>query len=513
VKGPWRGIAPIAVLAAVATVLYRRCLPAYFLSDDFGWIQLYWSLDARELPRLLWSDWSLGIWGRTLGELRPLVGLTFWIDARLWEAEPLGYHVTNLILYMAASLGLAALVNETLRGDEAAERMSMGTNAGLLAALLFIVHPTHVEAVAWISARGHILEAACSLWSLWLFARALRRPRARTWLAANVFFLIALLCYEKAVTVPAVLLVLAALSPRRPANVWSWLTLLVPPGAVVIGWSLLRRAAFGNVAIRATTFDNLISRAPEMAALMLGVDTAIWAPVALAAIVPASVIVGLRTGGTWGRALLFWGGFWPILQLLPMLATSYTSPRMLFLASAGPVAALAVAAVSPERRAMRVGALVAGALVSVLFAGRTLQEAARWAESGRLSRQMSVLLSEDHKPRDVLVLIAPTGLTTHFWGWAMPFAAEPPFVKVKAQIVEEPSMYCCPQWLERRHHTFKKIASERTTELYRIALNTERRQMEKVRVADPVPPREQGTVSYREAVDWLGRIAAAPPLP
>lgn len=77
-----------------------------------------------------------------VGYYRPLSGVLLTICYQLGGTDPAIYHWLNLILHIAACVAAWRLGARLFRSQE----------IGFAAALLFAVHPVHVESVAWISA-------------------------------------------------------------------------------------------------------------------------------------------------------------------------------------------------------------------------------------------------------------------------------------------------------------------------------------------------------------------------
>jgi hypothetical protein len=75
---------------------------------------------------------------------RPAVSVSYAIDWQLGNGAPFVFHLTNLAWHAAAAL----LAFVTLR------RWLGATIPAFFAALLFAVHPTKVESVAWIAGRS-----------------------------------------------------------------------------------------------------------------------------------------------------------------------------------------------------------------------------------------------------------------------------------------------------------------------------------------------------------------------
>jgi hypothetical protein len=88
--------------------------------------------------------------------------------------------------------------------------------AAVAAALLFVVHPAHVEAVAWISNRKDLVATAFALPSVLAYLKY-RRDHARSWyILSLLLFLFALLGKLSVAAFPAILLALDLFIEKRP---------------------------------------------------------------------------------------------------------------------------------------------------------------------------------------------------------------------------------------------------------------------------------------------------------
>ncbi len=158
------------LVGALAIVAYANTVSFGFVWDDRILIL------AGRLPRAL--DRLAEIFTRDFfhrsevdnayGYYRPLTTLSYAWDYSLWRLEPLGYHLTNILVH-AANSALAFLL---LR------RLGLGERTAWIAAALFAVHPIHSESVAWISGRTDLLAFLFATLALLLRDR----PRGR-WLA------------------------------------------------------------------------------------------------------------------------------------------------------------------------------------------------------------------------------------------------------------------------------------------------------------------------------------------
>ncbi len=94
---------------------------------------------------------------------RPLLGLTYLIDQRLWGETIFGYRLTNVLIHTCNTL-LMFLIGMTLF-----KAHPHRNKIPFLAALLFTVHPMAVESVAWISGRTDLLATFWSLLAFYLY--------------------------------------------------------------------------------------------------------------------------------------------------------------------------------------------------------------------------------------------------------------------------------------------------------------------------------------------------------
>ena len=85
------------------------------------------------------------------------------VDWQLWHTRPAGYHVTNVLLHVLATLALL-LALSTLVDDR---------RTAAILALLFALHPANAEAVAWINGRSEMIALGFGALAIW----AARRQR------------------------------------------------------------------------------------------------------------------------------------------------------------------------------------------------------------------------------------------------------------------------------------------------------------------------------------------------
>jgi len=128
----------------------------------------------------------------------PLTWLSHMADVELFGLDPRGHHFVNVGFHLAASL----LLFQTLR------ILSGRAAPAFIVALLFAVHPQHVESVAWAAERKDVLSACFWALTLLAYVRYVRRPGIRRMTPVLLSFTLGLLSKPMVVTLPLVLLLL-----------------------------------------------------------------------------------------------------------------------------------------------------------------------------------------------------------------------------------------------------------------------------------------------------------------
>src|SRR5207249_2729278 len=155
----------------------------------------------------------------------PLSWMTLGLDYQLWGMDPIGYHLTSLLLHAANAVLVYFLARRLLSATiDARPRPRTLTVAAAVAALLFAIHPLRVESVAWITERRDVLSGFFGLLTVLLYLRAVDRAEVRKrWYAASVAsFGCALLSKAITMTIPALLLILNRYPMRRLGGDSGW---------------------------------------------------------------------------------------------------------------------------------------------------------------------------------------------------------------------------------------------------------------------------------------------------
>ena len=351
----WSGFGAGALLVLFALVAYWPTLSCGFIWDDDDYVEHNKVLEAPAGLVRIWTEPTAS------PQYYPLVFTTFWIERRLYDLDPAGYHAVNVLLHAANGLLLWRLLRR------------LAIPVAWFAAALFVLHPVEVESVAWITERKNVLSGFLYLASALAYLRFRPPDRETTdwrWYAASLgLFVLALLSKTVTCSLPAALLLVTWW--KRPRLGWRDLGPLAPMfvvGAALAGvtvWMERHHVGATGIDFALTPADRILI-AGRAVCFYLG--KLIW-PVDLAFIYarwtidPTSaeqwtypIAVALLLAAAWfGRrivgkgplvALLFFvGTLLPALGFIDVypMKFSFVADHFQYLASIGPLTLFAVA--------------------------------------------------------------------------------------------------------------------------------------------------------------------------
>lgn len=176
---------------------------------DDGWVIFDNPLvrSLANVPRILREPYGFGGPSTTGGLYRPVTTLSYALNYAAGGRAVGGYHAVSLVLHVLCTLEVLSLARRVFT----AVAPSRAGPAALLAALVFAVHPVHVEAVAALTGRAELLAALGALASLHLAAtRASGRWRLPAALGA---LLLGVLSKENAAAAPLLFAILGIAAP------------------------------------------------------------------------------------------------------------------------------------------------------------------------------------------------------------------------------------------------------------------------------------------------------------
>jgi len=389
-----------AAVAAVAFAAFFPTLKFEFLSwDDSRYVtQNPWirSWSSENLRHIFTKPYFVSY--------MPLQLVSYIVDYGFWGLKPLGYHLQQVILH-ALDAALAVVVGLRLFG-----RFWLAAMAGLL----FAVHPSHVESVAWISARKDVLSAAFFLPSVYFYLRARgeRSLRRGPYVASLVFFSLAVLSKVNVVVMPLFLVLVDMVSPTRARRTGErWLQALgakIPYGVIGLGVAIVNwvvevktKAAYARDPVRylvlkghaAWNYLGTLTGIPRQNPIYDTPQVALDLPsmaVHLVGLLLLPLLVWL--GHRRRDRVLTLGAGWTFVMLLPAIlfpVPTYVADRYLYMPSLGFCWLLAggILAASAKLKAPAARAATAALLTAIttgFFAARTVHYSRAWANSEAL---------------------------------------------------------------------------------------------------------------------------------
>ena len=186
----------IAFLVVGAALPYLNTLRNGFVSDDgMQVLDNPYIRSFHHWAKIFTTPVSSYVGVETPKYYRPLMNVGYLLCYQVFGPHAFGFHLVNIVLHVLV-VGAVFLLTK---------RMYQDRNLALMAAVLFAIHPIHIEAVAWIAAVPDLQLSLFYLLTFWLFL-AVARPGGRfsylAQLAMAGSFVLALLSKEQAVTLP-----------------------------------------------------------------------------------------------------------------------------------------------------------------------------------------------------------------------------------------------------------------------------------------------------------------------
>lgn len=190
------------VVLLLACAVYAPALGYGFVSYDD---EHYVFNNSVVLQGLSWSGIRWAFVEQRLGHYHPLTWLSHQLDISLFGLDGRGHHATSVLLHVLSTLLLFQFLRRTTG--------RIG-RAGVVA-LLFALHPLHVEPVVWISSRKDVLSTLFWMIALIAYERYARAPTLFRYAAVVLAYAAGLLSKPMVITLPVILLLLDYWPLRR----------------------------------------------------------------------------------------------------------------------------------------------------------------------------------------------------------------------------------------------------------------------------------------------------------
>ena len=390
------------VLVLITFAVFRKSLSGQFVFDDIPQILQNHYLT---LPHY-WRDIFRGVvspfpgWAAHAGFYRPLEFFVYWAVYKVAGLDPPAFHLLQLSL-CACTVWLVFLLGRELLGNDL---------AAFAGALLWGLHPLHVEVMSWIASLSDAGAAFFMTGGFYLFLRAEKRPKptlARHAVAA-LFYAPSLFFKETPLVLPLLLVVywllLAAPEPWTARLKRWWPYALIAAGSVTA-----RMAVLGRFWTARQTSKDVLHTAASALAAMGQHARLFFLPMNLTPARTFDVGHSLRSPWPWLTLAALGGAFilrkrqplmaflaaWWLIALLPCLDVRQLlgfpiQDNYSYLPSLGPCLAIAyiALALAPQRLpSLGTAWIAAPALVAVLWGVQDVRNVPHWHDDGALWRQ------------------------------------------------------------------------------------------------------------------------------
>ncbi len=200
----------VLIIALLGFLLYANTLTHDFTLDDAIVItdNMFTKKGVAGIPDILSKDTFFGFFKdqKNLvagGRYRPFTLVMFAFEYQLFGQTPFIYHLINILLYCLTGIVLYFLLLKLLNPQKNPANL-YAYFVAFVAALLYVAHPIHTEAVANIKGRDEIMTLLCSLGALYYSLRAYYEKANKWTIVAAVLFFIGLMSKENAITFLAV---------------------------------------------------------------------------------------------------------------------------------------------------------------------------------------------------------------------------------------------------------------------------------------------------------------------
>jgi tetratricopeptide (TPR) repeat protein len=233
---------PYALIIAAGLVVYGNSLffdYTYFDDQELIFNNQYFFADLSNVGALFMDD----MWRFTEDTYyRPLYMLTYMLDFQFTGTDMFGYHLTSVVIHLLSACLLIVLFGA----------VGFSRRLSVWGALLFVVHPVHVQGVSWIPGRNDSLLGLSVIVAALAWTWYWQAPGRGRWVLQSIAFFCALLIKEPAFVLPPLLLGLVW-ARDNDANFLRklrerWMAVAVGWAAPAATWFLLRWLAFDNPA-------------------------------------------------------------------------------------------------------------------------------------------------------------------------------------------------------------------------------------------------------------------------
>ena len=200
-----RNLIYVLIAIVLTAIVYSMSIKNGWIKnwDDGGYVTEHdatSAMSASSLYKLNSHDISTIFSNFYKGNYHPLTTLVYALEYNLFKDNAKPYHLLNLIFHLLNVFLVFIFLKKITKRSEIA----------FVAAMLFGIHPMHVESVAWISELKDVMYTFFFLMSVLYYMENYERKENKTkpYLISLMFFVLSCLSKSAAVTLPAILILL-----------------------------------------------------------------------------------------------------------------------------------------------------------------------------------------------------------------------------------------------------------------------------------------------------------------
>ena len=187
---------------ALGLFLVLSVMAVYWQTHAFEFIDydddLYVVENERVKSGLTLDNIQWAFFAKTAANWHPITLMSHMADVSLYGMWAGGHHITNVVFHVVNTLLLFYVMFI----------MTRKRWMSAVVAVLFGVHPLHLDSVEQIAERKDVLSTFFGMLALWGYARYVQSRRLINYMASLTFFLLGLMSKPMLVTLPFVLLLL-----------------------------------------------------------------------------------------------------------------------------------------------------------------------------------------------------------------------------------------------------------------------------------------------------------------
>lgn len=247
----FKGLVPIDkehivwLLSILGLLVYGSAIPYPFVHDDIVFIQQNPHItDLKNISSALLAPQETTTSLRLNPYWRPVLEIFYRLEYVVFGFQSWGYHLVNVIVHILNSILVFRLLM----------LLSRKFILAVSVAIIFLIHPVQTEAVACIAGVSNLLfcffSLLCLLFYICITETTIPPSCLGRLFASGLFYFLALLAKEQALTVPLILLGYEGLLNRDTQERWSTKLLRLSPFFIItVGYFMLRQIILGKMLI------------------------------------------------------------------------------------------------------------------------------------------------------------------------------------------------------------------------------------------------------------------------